>query len=67
MCKSLSSACSNDSATAKRQGACLNPIATGCACVGDATLEEGLPAPACPQTLIFGRPKATHRPKAKRA
>jgi len=32
-----------------------------------ATLEEGLPAPACPQTLIFGRPKATHRLKATHA
>jgi len=32
-----------------------------------ATLEEGLPAPACPQTLIFGRPKATHQPKATHA
>ena len=29
-----------------------------------ATLGVGLRAPACPQTLIFGRPKATHQTKA---
>ena len=42
----------------------------GCATlVLHATLAGALPAhstgtPACPQTLIFGRPKATHRPQA---
>ena len=32
-----------------------------------ATLGVRLRAPACPQTLIFGRPKATHRPKVTHA
>jgi hypothetical protein len=32
-----------------------------------ATLGFRLRAPACPQTLIFGRPKATHRPKTTHA
>ena len=37
----------------------------GCAnLVLHATLAGALRAPACPQTLIFGRPKATHRPQA---